>query len=207
MFHIFFQLIIYFNLWHLLESQSISMGWQSSTLISDNGLEFVPIDEESIFLFEINVDSISSCGHQCHSNVHCRIFNYNDEDHRCRLFQGDITLMGSIVSSSSSHSYVGSIQLRSEHFIDRGRSCSYCENSRYLTCINNTCQCQSNTFFNGYLCQSKNLLGFKCANETECRLDRNYTCLPRKQCGRKYLSLSLILIYKLIYQKKTNFSL
>lgn len=195
MLNVFFRLIIYFYLWHLLKSQSISIGWQSSTVLSDRGLEFLPLDEESLFLLEINVDSISSCGYTCHLNVHCRIFNYDDESHRCRLFQGDITLMGSIISSSSSNSYVGSIELRPEHFDNRGRPCSFCQDSRYLTCINSTCQCQANTFFNGFMCQSKNLVGAKCINETECRLDRNYTCLPRKQCGREYLFLTFSYIY------------
>ncbi|CAF4218468.1 unnamed protein product, partial [Rotaria sordida] len=92
---------------------------------------------------------------------------------------------------SSSHSYIGIIELSPEHFANQGRPCLFCENSRYLTCINSTCQCQPNTYFNGLMCQSKKLLGAKCNNGTECRLDRNYTCLPRKQCGREY-SYSLV---------------
>ena len=94
--------------------------------------------------------------------------------------------MGSIIASSSSQSRVGSIKVRSEQFIYRGQPCSFCQGSRYLTCMNNTCQCPAHTFFDGTLCQSQKLLGADCNNNTECRLDQNYTCLPRQQCGRKY---------------------
>nr|ACD54714.1 NHL repeat containing hypothetical protein RRC374-like protein [Adineta vaga] len=182
-FSYYFPFIIPFFYWNVLELQSISIGWQSTIILSNNGLEFVPIDEEALLLFKINTSSIQSCTKICHSTVHCRIFDYDDQTDRCRIFEGDIITMGSIVISSFSHSYVGLIQLDSEHFIHHGRSCSFCEGSRYLICINSTCQCQANTFFNGLICQSQKFVGAKCNNVKECRLDRNYTCLPRKQCG------------------------
>jgi hypothetical protein len=94
--------------------------------------------------------------------------------------------MGSIIPSSFSQSRVGLIKLPPEYFNDRGSPCSMCQNSRYLTCINSTCQCLPHTFFDGSICQNQKLLGVECASETECRKDLNYTCLSRMQYGRKY---------------------
>ena len=94
--------------------------------------------------------------------------------------------MGSIIVSSFNKSRVGSIKLNSNHFTNRGQSCSLCQGSRYLTCINGTCQCPTHTYFDGSICQSQKLIGGNCNNSMECRTDLNYTCLPRMQCGRKY---------------------
>ncbi|CAF1246816.1 unnamed protein product [Rotaria sordida] len=143
--------------WKRPESQSISIGWQSSTVLSTSGYEFAPIDEQALFLLETNIDSITSCAQLCHSMSLCRIFDYDDQSHRCRIFEGDITTMGTVIISSSSHSYVGIIELSPEHFANQGRPCLFCENSRYLTCINSTCQCQPNTYFNGLMCQTTSL--------------------------------------------------
>jgi hypothetical protein len=94
--------------------------------------------------------------------------------------------MGSIITSSSSLSRVGTIDLYPEQFTDHGQPCSFCQESRYLTCINSTCQCLTHTFFDGSICQSQKLLGANCTNNIECRLDLNYTCLSNQQCGGKY---------------------
>jgi len=166
--------------------QSISIGWQSTTVFSINGFEFSPIDEQALFLLESNANSIMSCFQTCHLTAQCRIYDFDDQSHRCRIFEGDIATMGVVVASTSSLSRVGSIELRPELFANEGQPCSFCQGSRYLRCINDTCQCQPNTFFDGSMCQSQKLLGSECINSTECRNDLNYTCLPRQQCGREY---------------------
>jgi hypothetical protein len=166
--------------------QSIPSGWQSLTKLSSNGFEFSPVDEQALLLSNITGNSIFSCTRLCHSTETCRIFDFNAQSLRCRLFEGNIATMGSIVASSSSQSYVGSIQINADQFVYHGQPCSSCLRSRYLTCLNNTCQCQSHTYFDGSICQSQKLLGDGCSNSTECRSDLNYTCLPRQQCGRKY---------------------
>jgi hypothetical protein len=166
--------------------QSIPIDWQSSTNLSSSGFEFSPIQQQTLFLFEITIHSIISCAATCDSNAQCRIFDYDGQSHRCRIFQGDIATMGSIIASSSSQSRVGSIKFGPEQFVNYGRPCSFCLNNRYLTCINATCQCQLLTYFDGSICQSQKLLGADCNNSVECRSDLNYTCLPRMQCGRKY---------------------
>jgi hypothetical protein len=172
--------------------QSISIGWQSLTAFSSLGFEFSPIDEEALFILESNVDSIIACALTCHSTAQCRIFDFDDQSHRCRIFEGDIATMGSVVTSSLfARSIVGSIELHPEFFANHGQPCSYCQGSRYLTCINATCQCQSHTFFDGSMCQSQQLMGAECNDSTECRNDQNYTCLPRQQCGREYYCLLL----------------
>jgi hypothetical protein len=137
-------------------------------------------------LADTTAESVSSCAQLCHSTAPCRIFDLDDQSHRCRIFEGNIATMGSIVASSSSQSYVGSIQLNADQFVYHGQPCSSCPGSRYLTCVNSTCQCQPHTYFDGSICQSQTLLGSGCSNNTECRSDLNYTCLPRQQCGRKY---------------------
>jgi hypothetical protein len=169
-----------------LQPQSIPLGWQSVTVFSSSGFEFSPVDTQALLLYTGTANSKLACAQNCHSNALCRILDFDNQSGRCRIFQGDVVTMGSIVASSSSQSYVGYIQLDYEQFVYHGQPCSFCEGSRYLTCINSTCQCQPNTFFDGSICCSQKLLGTACINETECRMDLNFTCLPRQQCGRKY---------------------
>ncbi|CAF1141405.1 unnamed protein product, partial [Adineta steineri] len=65
--------------------------------------------------------------------------------------------MGSIVASSSAQSRVGSKKYYTEQFINLDQSCSLCEGSRYMRCINNTCQCEIHTYFDGSICQKCNV--------------------------------------------------
>jgi hypothetical protein len=167
------------------ESQDISSGWQSFIDFSSSGFEFYPKDMEALFLQEINADSILICAKTCHSMALCRTFDFDSVSHRCRIFQGDLATTGSIIPSSLPDSIVGSVALDPAPYSSYDQPCSFCQGSRYLQCINSTCQCQPNTYFDGSVCRSQQLLGGVCINETDCRIDRNYTCLPRLQCGRK----------------------
>ena len=172
----------------LAESQNIPLSWQSSTNLSSSGFEFSPMNEQALLLSITTTNSIINCVRLCHSTAQCRILDFDAQSHRCRLFQGNIRTMGSIVISSSLQSRVGSIKLSPEYFLNYGQPCSSCQGSRYLTCENGSCQCPMHTYFDGSICQSQKLLGDDCDNSTECRIDLNYTCLPRMQCGRKYRS-------------------
>ncbi|UJR29493.1 hypothetical protein I4U23_010705 [Adineta vaga] len=163
--------------------ESIPFDWQSSTNLSSIGFEFLPINHQALILVELNTTSLISCVRICHSISRCRIFDFDNESKRCRLFEGNIITMGSIIASSSLQSRVGSIKLRYEQFINRGYSCSLCQGSRYLKCVNTRCECDVHTYFDGFICQSQKLLGDSCNNNTECRMDLNYICLPRQQCG------------------------
>ena len=164
----------------------VSLDWQSTTNLSSYGLQFSPVDEQALFLSNTTASSLFTCAQLCHSTGRCRIFDFDGQSQRCRLFEGNITTMGSSIPSSSSQSRVGSIKLRPEQFTNRGQLCSFCQGSRYLTCVNGTCQCYINTYYDGAICQSKKLLGDSCNTSTECRNNLNYTCLPRMQCGREY---------------------
>jgi sugar lactone lactonase YvrE len=176
----------------LIQAQSNSIGWQSFLSLSNFGMTFSPSDEQALLLSDINVDSLEVCALTCHANIFCRILNFDGQENRCRLFEGDADITGTIIASSSPLSIVELIQLMPEQFSSKGRPCSFCEYSRYLTCINSTCQCPSRTYFDGSICRSQSLIGGQCINETDCRIDLNLTCLPRKQCGRKFYHKNMI---------------
>ena len=165
--------------------QGIPWFWQSFTVISPSGCAFAPLDYSALFLTQSFVPSLLSCTRQCHSHSLCRLFDYDSLSTRCRLFQGDLTTMGQLIPSASSSSRVGSLRLSSDQFVNIGQPCSMCVGSRYLSCRNGTCQCPSNTFYDGSICQAQRLMGQSCQNASECRPDLNQTCLPRQQCGRK----------------------
>jgi hypothetical protein len=187
MFGFYFRFILL--IWYVLvpsQPQSISLGWQSAIVFSDSRFEFSPIDEQALLVYEGIADSKLSCAQNCHSNALCRIFDFDAQSGRCRIFEGDVATMGSIVVSSFSQSYVGYVELNPDQFAYHGHPCCLCDGSRYLTCINSTCQCQPHTFFDGSMCRSQKLLGTECITGTECRMDLNFTCLPRQQCGCKY---------------------
>lgn len=187
MFCINFRLLIFIN--YILvpcQFQSISVGWQSIIVLYSSGFEFSPIDNGALFLFEISADSLGTCAQVCHDTTLCRTIDFDDQSHRCRIFQGDLDTTGSIIPSSLSQSRVASIQLNPNQFANFGQPCSFCQNSRYLRCVNSTCQCQANTYFDGSICRSQKLFGDICTKAADCRIDRNYACLPRMQCGRKY---------------------
>ena len=179
----------------LSQSQSIPCDWQSSTNLSSNGLEFSPVNQQALLLLTTTLNSMFTCAELCHSTVQCRILDFDAQSHRCRLFEGNIRTMGSLVLSSSAQSRVGSRKLSSEYYLTYAQACSSCQGSRYLTCRNSTCRCPVHTYFDGVICQSQKLLGDDCGNSTGCRADLNYTCLPRMQCGRIYYLFILLIKY------------
>jgi hypothetical protein len=190
MFNLRFSILIFIGCILILsESQNIPISWQSSTDLSSNGFEFSPVNQQALLLSITTANSIFSCTRLCHSTIQCRIFDFDSQSSRCRLFEGNLTTMGSIIVSSSSQSRVGSIKILPAQFVNYGQGCSSCQGSRYLTCMNGSCQCPIHTYFDGSICESQKLLGDNCGNNTECRSDLNYTCVSQMQCGRKYHSL------------------
>jgi hypothetical protein len=85
------------------------------------------------------------------------------------------------------------MKLLAEDFLDYGRSCSYCEESRYLTCMNSSCQCQLHTYFDGSICRTQKLNGSGSTSDIECRNDLNLTCLSNMKYGCKYHNLGILL--------------
>ena len=183
-----------------LKSQSVPIGWRSLTNLSSNGFQFSPVNQQALLLSNTTANSLFSCARLCHSTIQCRIFDFDGQSSRCRLFEGNIATMGSIVVSSSSQSRVGSIKILPSLFVNYGQGCSSCQGSRYLTCTNSSCQCPTHTYYDGSICQSQKLLGSSCSSNIQCRTDLNYTCLSLTQCGCKYLiHLISIILTALIF--------
>ncbi|CAF1496506.1 unnamed protein product [Adineta steineri] len=175
-----------FTLFILITSQTLETTtniWQSFFDVSNLGLEFSPADEQALLLLDTTARSLLNCAQMCQMIARCRTFNYDIQMKHCRLYQGDIDSTGEVVPSVSSESVCGSIKLIMENFADYGGPCSICDGSRYLTCINFTCQCQPNTFFNGSMCRSQKLIGGGCTSDNQCRHDLNLKCLLNNQCG------------------------
>ena len=182
--------IIFIKLLIFSSCQTQDAGWQSQFILSQAGFVFLPDDFQALFLFQTYTTSPQRCAQLCHQNTHCRIFDYDRQSSRCRIFEGDVDTAGQLVGDTQMpESVVGYIRISLDSFNTIGQSCSACQNSRYLTCINDICTCPIRTYFDGWKCQSQKLLGDFCVNQTECRVDLNYTCLPRQQCGREYLCL------------------
>ena len=149
-------------------------------------LLFSPIDLPDLLLSTNTLPSLLFCVRLCHSTVQCRIFDYDPSSRQCRLFEGDIATMGSIIpSAASTQSLVGSMKIDGSQFVSHGQGCSSCVGSRYLECVNNTCQCPTKTFFDGSICRSEQLAGDPCLDSSECRGDLNYTCQLNMTCGGK----------------------
>mgnify|MGYP001045225520 FL=1 len=172
-----------------IKSQSISVGWQSTIEFSDIGMEYSPINKEILILNEIITDSLIICAQHCHSASSCHIFVYDSQSKYCRTYNGDANYTGLIVPSLSSESIVGFIELFPEQFTYRGSPCSFCQGSRYLQCVDSTCQCPPNTFYDGSICRSQRFLDGECFDDSHCRDDFHLTCSPMQTCTRKHSSI------------------
>lgn len=168
-------------------TQDFYPEWQSHVQITQYGYRFQPNDYQAMFLFVIIIDSIIDCSRRCHQNGQCNIFNYDASSKLCHGFNGDINKLSPLLDYSlTSQSVVGWLDIAPNEFESYGQSCSSsCIKSRYMVCISGTCRCRSTWYFDGNTCQKQKVLGEFCKNNTECRLDMNYVCLPRGQCGRE----------------------
>ncbi|CAF1467839.1 unnamed protein product [Adineta ricciae] len=161
---------------------------ESSFYLSQIGLEFLPSNEQALFLVNTTASSTITCAQKCMTTKYCRTFNYDIQTKYCRLYQGDVDTTGLIISSSpSSQSLYGSVQLNIKDFLNYGYACSMCDNNRYMKCINNSCQCEMNTYYDGSICRSQKLDGALCQNNIECRNDLNLKCLMNIECGYNYI--------------------
>lgn len=176
----------------------ITNASQSYFTISEKGLEYSPFDQSALLLYETNSDSISSCALECHALRVCRIFNYDGETNYCGLFEGEIGATGVMVTSGSFQSVYGSIELDSQDFVAYDLSCSFCQDSQFLTCINALCQCQFHTYFDGSICRSQKLEYGFCNNHVQCRQDLGLICQANMQCGCWYPIERIRFCYKRI---------
>ncbi|CAF3939113.1 unnamed protein product [Adineta steineri] len=119
------------------------------------------------------------CAFACNQQPSCHAFDYDSASERCRLFEGDLTT-GSIVSSTSATSIVGIIELFPSLFVKtHNQSCETCQDSRYEICspTTNTCQCRSNSFWDGSICALQLFTNDTCSQIDSCRKDQNLTCV------------------------------
>lgn len=179
-----------------LETSANSNIWQAYVQLSDYGLQFSSYDQQAFLHSDIR-KSVLACVQKCFTIIKCRTFNYDTVIRYCSLYEGDADTTGLVVPSYSSDSRYGYIQLTVKDFINHGQSCSYCENHRYMTCINSTCQCQIHTYFDGSICRSQKLNGSGCSSDIECRSDMNLTCSSNNQCSCKY-TISIVYYFVLI---------
>ena len=168
----------------MVPSQISSNSWQSYFDLSSKGLEFSPFYPNVLLLFQ-TTNSMLTCAQLCLSITSCRTFSFDFQNKSCRLYEGDIDRTGLLITSLSSESICGSMRLSPNDFLAIGQSCFSCVNSRYLTCVNSTCQCPLHTYFDGSICRSQKRNGSGCSYDIECRTDLNLTCLWNMYCGCK----------------------
>lgn len=163
----------------------MGLGFDSLQLyidFSDEGLEFSPFDPLAL-VFETTTNTILACANTCNTMAQCRTMNYNPDTAECRLYKGDMDSTGLVVPSTSPRSTCASVILAAEDFLAYGQACSYCQDSRYLRCLNFTCQCQLHHYFDGRICRSQKFNGSACTDDIQCRNDMGLICLSYIQCG------------------------
>ncbi|CAF3725867.1 unnamed protein product [Adineta steineri] len=119
------------------------------------------------------------CAFACNQQPSCHALDYDSASERCRLFEGDLTT-GSIVSSTSATSIVGIVELFPSLFVKtHNQSCETCQDSRYEICstTTNTCQCRSNSYWDGSICALQLFTNDTCSQIDSCRKDQNLTCV------------------------------
>jgi hypothetical protein len=115
------------------------------------------------------------------------------------LFEGDSTT-GTIISSSSSTSVVGTVRISSTLYSSTyNQPCQSCQQNRYEVCSINTstCQCPVHTYWNGLVCALQLFENETCGQVNSCRSDLNLSCLT--DC---YGSSAPKCLQSIIYSKK-----
>ncbi|CAF1093282.1 unnamed protein product [Adineta ricciae] len=177
--------IILFWFVNLVNSQTFS---QSRFDYLSPGKQFLPANFSAQLISTLSTNSLRRCAIACHMQSLCRIFDYEVYLlQQCRLFEGDLTTMGSAISSPSANSRVGVLQTTSTLFAAHGLSCpSQCEHSRYLTCKNDsTCECFPHHYWDSSMClPQSSVVGSPCnQSKSMCRQDIQLFCLRLDQCG------------------------
>ncbi|CAF3800152.1 unnamed protein product [Rotaria sordida] len=151
--------------------------YQSYMKLTSTGLEYTPNNTIQLLATEI-IQTKILCSEACNQLSSCRIFDYDLISKRCRLFEGDSTT-GSIISSSSSTSIVGIVQIFSTLYSSiHNQSCQACQENRYEICFTNInkCQCPANTYWNGSVCALQLFENDTCTQRDACRSNLNLTC-------------------------------
>ncbi|UJR32412.1 hypothetical protein I4U23_019874 [Adineta vaga] len=163
--------------------------YQSLSILSPPGTQFEPANMNAQHILSNFVDSFESCAMQCNMNPPCRIFDYGAiQMNECRLFEGDLGILGAVGTSSMPNSMGGLIQLNPSLFTQYGQLCSsVCIESRYLSCNKNfVCDCILHSYWDasaGMCFPQMTISGAPCQYDMKtCREDLNLTCSPMNQC-------------------------
>ena len=156
---------------------SIDSIYQSNIQFTSSGLEYQPNNNIQLLATSIASTKIQ-CSATCNRVSTCLILDYDTVSKQCRLFAGDLT-SGSIISSSSSTSLVGTVRISSILYSSLyNQSCQLCQQNRYQVCSVNTttCQCPSRTYWTESICALQLLQNDPCSQSNMCRGDLNLTC-------------------------------
>ena len=163
--------------------------FESSIELTTFGTVFQPRNPIEWLGISTNVHSMVECAMQCNQNRQCRTFDYDQSSLVCRLFEGEFSTGTVLNNSTLSSSRVGSIVYDTtdtlQSYSAYNQNCDKCGNgiNRYLQCINNSCQCPPNTYWNGQMCLNQLYNRSICNYPLDCRQDLNLTCSNRtKTC-------------------------
>jgi hypothetical protein len=167
---------------HLSLYEQQMLLFESSIHLTQFGNGFQPMNSIELIDISSNTQSILRCAMKCNQNRQCRTFDYDQLLLVCRLFEGEFST-GTILSNSIlSASRIGAILYNTtatQFYSLYNQKCEYCDAgvNRYLQCINNTCQCPSNTYWDGKVCFNQLYYGSNCnCTSSCCRQDLNLTC-------------------------------
>ena len=157
--------------------------YQSFMLKLDQGLQYFPVDSSIQLISSSLLPSFQVCVMACNNHPMCSIFDYGATLAReCRLFEGNLGVMGSLIPSPLSDSRVGTVQPVSSLFVQHGQPCSsICRDMRYLFCnVNSTCECLPHFYWHatsGVCLPQLSVSGASCVKGMNmCRRDLNLTC-------------------------------
>jgi hypothetical protein len=183
------QQVIFFSLILLFHAEC-SLIFESSFKVTAFGTVFQARHPSELLLTLSNSQSLMRCLMQCNQNLQCRTINYDQSSQMCQLFAGELSTGTLINNASLPFARVGAVRFNTESvsqsYTSYNQTCDRCTSgkNRYVQCWNSTCQCPSQTFWNGQMCQNKMYNGSSCLVSTACREDLNFTCFNRTRICR-----------------------
>lgn len=190
--------------------------YQSNIQFSSTGLQYQPYSSIQL-LSTTTARSKLVCSATCNQLSSCRIFDYDTVSKQCRSFEGDTTT-GSIISSSSPTSVVGTIRISSNLYSSmHNYSCQACQYNRYEICSTNTstCKCPAHTYWTGSVCALQFFQNETCDLVNSCRSDLNLsclldcygktqTCLPSTTYSKNKIFFVFLIILRKIYMRENE---
>jgi hypothetical protein len=162
--------------------QQQSQLFGSLIRLTEFGTAFQPRNPIEVLGTISNVRSLLQCAMQCNQNYQCRTFDYDESSLVCRQFEGELSTGTVLNNSTLLSSRIGSILYNTtdtlQLYSSYNQTCDHCgiAINRYLQCINNTCQCPPNTYWNGQMCSNQLYSESSCNSSSACRQDLNLTC-------------------------------